>query len=140
MEKFYLSKGSLKMAGGGMHPPHPPLIPPLQAGTVIDPNKSRCALNREKISNTSAVCTAYKILSDDHQQCCTTTRNISLYELMKNYVICAITLQVHLRHVAYSLHHSPFTRGWFSLCSVSIGTAPGMMSPDNCICGYFSRD
>ena len=24
MEKFYLSKALLKMAGGGMHPPHPP--------------------------------------------------------------------------------------------------------------------
>ena len=24
MEKFYSSKGMLKMAGGGMHPPHPP--------------------------------------------------------------------------------------------------------------------
>ena len=25
MEKFYLSKALLKMAGGGMHPPYPPL-------------------------------------------------------------------------------------------------------------------
>ena len=24
MEKFYLSKALLKMAGGGMHPPYPP--------------------------------------------------------------------------------------------------------------------
>ena len=32
MEKFYLSKAMLKMAGGGgMHPPHLPLDPPLAA-------------------------------------------------------------------------------------------------------------
>ena len=29
MKKFYSSKALLKMAGGGMHPPHPPLDPPL---------------------------------------------------------------------------------------------------------------
>ena len=32
MEKFYSSKALLKMAGGGMHPPHPP-------GSVTDFNK-----------------------------------------------------------------------------------------------------
>ena len=29
IEKLYLSKALLKMAGGGMHPPHPPLDPRL---------------------------------------------------------------------------------------------------------------
>ena len=29
MEKFHSSKALLKMAGGGMHPPHPPLDFPL---------------------------------------------------------------------------------------------------------------
>ena len=29
MEKIYSSKGLLKMAGGGIHPPHFPLDPPL---------------------------------------------------------------------------------------------------------------
>ena len=31
MEKLYSSKTCLKMAGGAMHPPHPPLGPPLPA-------------------------------------------------------------------------------------------------------------
>ena len=31
MEKLYSSKTCLKMAGGGMHPPHPSLDPPLPA-------------------------------------------------------------------------------------------------------------
>ena len=29
IEKLYLSKALLKMAGEGVHPPHPPLDPPL---------------------------------------------------------------------------------------------------------------
>ena len=29
MKKFYSSKPLLKLAGGGMHPQHPPLDPPL---------------------------------------------------------------------------------------------------------------
>ena len=33
MEKFYSSKAFLKMAGGGMHPPYPPLDPPLKNGS-----------------------------------------------------------------------------------------------------------
>ena len=35
-ENFYLSKALLKMAGGGMHPPHPPLDPPLLIAVHFD--------------------------------------------------------------------------------------------------------
>ena len=34
LEKLCLSKALLKMAGGGMHPPHPPLDPPLAFGML----------------------------------------------------------------------------------------------------------
>ena len=36
VEKLYLSKALLKMAGGGMHPPHPPLDPPLAFGMLLN--------------------------------------------------------------------------------------------------------
>ena len=36
IEKLYLSKALLKMAGGGMHPPHPPLDPPLALGMLLN--------------------------------------------------------------------------------------------------------
>ena len=36
MEKFYSSKALLKIAGGGMHTPYPPL-PPGSATVPVDP-------------------------------------------------------------------------------------------------------
>ena len=36
IEKLYLSKALLKMAGGGTHPPHPPLDPPLVLGMRLN--------------------------------------------------------------------------------------------------------
>ena len=36
IEKLYLSKALLKMAGGGMHSPHPPLDPPLPLGMLLN--------------------------------------------------------------------------------------------------------
>ena len=36
IEKLYLSKALLKMAGGGVHPPHPPLDPPLAVDILLN--------------------------------------------------------------------------------------------------------
>ena len=36
IEKLYLSKALLKMAGGRMHPPHPLLDPPLALGMLLN--------------------------------------------------------------------------------------------------------
>ena len=37
MEKFYSSKALLKMAGGGVHTPHPPLDPHLHPSFIVPP-------------------------------------------------------------------------------------------------------
>ena len=36
IEKLYLSKALLKKAGEGVHPPHPPLNPPLALGMLLN--------------------------------------------------------------------------------------------------------